>query len=165
MGLLNSYSPANLVVEEGLVVTYSRRKVSGQWSWVAANLSGTHYYMQEYHRYATKAFKYVGMTYAAAKTCRDAMISYFTRSTKIDAWDDSCVNGQWVSKDGGSMLMTSIALTHDDGCMWSVRVRVNEDDVHYSLEDDVMGYMTVFMSERLRTYGTDGAGDADEKEA
>ena len=165
MGLLDSHSAANLVVEEGLVVTYSRQKISGQWSWVSGNMSGTHYYMNEYRRYATKSFKYVGMTYAAATSCRNAMISRFTRSTKIDAWDDSCTDGAWVSKDGGSILMTSIALTHDDGCMWSVRVRVNENDVHYSKEGEVSSYTSVFSSERSRSYGTDGAGNADEKEA
>jgi hypothetical protein len=61
--------------------------------------------------------------------------------------------------------MTSIALTHDDGCMWSVRVRVNENDVHYSKEGEVLAYASVFSSERSRSYGTDGAGNADEKEA
>jgi hypothetical protein len=165
MGLLTSYSAANLVVEEGLVVTYSRQKISGQWSWTSANMSGTHYYMNEYRRYATKSFKYVGMTYAAAKSCRDAMVKYFARSIKIDAWDDSCADGQWVSKDGGSMLMTTVTLTHDDGCMWSVRVRVNENDVHYSKEGEVSSYTSVFSSERTRSYGGDGNGGGDEKEA
>lgn len=165
MGLLTSHSAANLVVEEGLVVTYSRMKISGQWSWVSANLSGTYYYMNEYRRYATKSFRYVGMTYAAAKTCRDAMIKYFTRSVKVDVWDGSCTQGKWDSKDGGQVIMTSVTLAHDDGCMWSVRVRVNEVDVHYSLEDSVEDCKSVFAAECARAYGTDGAGAADEKEA
>ena len=164
MGLITSYSDANLVIEEGLTVTYSRRLISGSWSWTSANVSGTYSYMQEYHRYATKAFRYVGMTYAAAKTCRDAMIKYFTRDIKIDVWDDSVMGGGWVTKSGGSILAASVSVTHDDACMYSVHVRVNEDDTHYTSQGSSFTPYTQFTNEQMRTYGSDAHGTADEKE-
>ena len=165
MGLITQYSDANLVIEEGLTVTYSRMKIAGSWGWVSANMSGTYYYANEYHRYATKSFRYVGMTYDAAKSCRDAMISYFTRTVKTDVWDDSVTDGQWVTKTLGSLLMAEITLTHDDACMYSVHVRVHEDDVRYSKESDSFTPSTQFTAERFRTYGSDAHGAADETEA
>lgn len=165
MGLITSYSDANLVIEEGLTVTYSRMKIGGQWSWVSANLSGTYYYANEYHRYATKSFRYVGMTYAAAKACRDAMIKYFTRTIKVDVWDDSVMGGQWVTKILGTQLMAEITLTHDDACMYSVHVRVHEDDVRYAKEGDAVSPESMFIYEQSRTYGSDAHGTADETEA
>jgi hypothetical protein len=165
MGLITSYSDANLVLEEGLTVTYSRMKISGSWGWVSANLSGTYYYANEYHRYATKAFRYVGMTYAAAKTCRDKMVDYFTRTVRTDVWDDSVTDGQWLVKTLGSQLMTEITLTHDDACMYSVHVRVHEDDVRYTKEGDAVSPESMFTSEQARTYGSDAHGAADETEA
>jgi hypothetical protein len=164
MGLITSYSDANLVIEEGLTVTYSRRLISGSWSWTSANVTGTYSYMQEYHRYATKSFRYVGMTYAAAKTCRDAMIKYFTRTIKIDVWDDSVMGGGWVTKNGGTILAATVTLTHDDACMYSVHVRVNEDDTHYTSQSAVVTPSLEFATEQQRTYGSDAHGTADEKE-
>ncbi len=165
MGLLQKYGTHNLVIDEGLTVTYSRQKISGSWGWVSANMSGSYSWMNEYHRYATKSFRYVGMTYAAAKACQTAMIAYFERTTKINYWYDGCTDGEWKVEDGGSILMADVRLSHDAGCMWNVSVRVNENDVRYSRADESFAAKTQFVHERSRSYGPDAKGNADEKEA
>ena len=164
MAWVNDYKNAACIVEEGLTVTYSRRKISGSWGWVSLNMSGSWSYMNEYHRYATKSFRYVGMTYDAAKACRDAMIDYFTRKIKIDVWDGSATNGTWVTKDGGELLMADISLTRGDADEWSVHVRVSEDDTRYTLPDQPFTAESQFVFEQSRKYWTDGNGVADETE-
>lgn len=164
MGLLQTYGTHNLVIDEGLTVTYSRQKISGSWGWVSANMSGSYSWMNEYHRYATKSFRYVGMTYAAAKDCQAAMIAYFERTTKISYWYDGCTDGEWKVEDGGRIIMADVRLSHDAGCMWNVCVRVNEDDVRYSLPGISYDAKTLFVHERSRSYGPDAEGNADEKE-
>ncbi len=166
MGLQSSYSDANIVIEEGLTVTYSRSIIQGSWSYTAANVSGTYDTMRELHRYARKSFKYVGMTYAAAKTCRDAMITLFTRTTKTSYWNGTVAGGGWNDDDGGETLTADVSLVHGDGDAWEVHVRVNEDSVRYRLATEAAYSSVVFSHERQTwTYGSDGEGTTAEKEA
>ena len=165
MGLITQYSDANLVIEEGLTVTYSRRRVSGSWGWTAANMSGSYSAMIEHHRYATKSFRYVGMTYDAAKTCRDAMVKLFTRTIRESVWNDSATNGEWTVTTAGSQLCATVTITHDDACMYSVHVRVNEDDSRYRKVGDDLSDVLLFANEQLRTYGSDAHGTAAETES
>ena len=166
MSLCTSHSDANVVIEEALTVTYSSVIVQGSWGYTSANVSGYYSTMREVHRYARKSFRYVGMTHAAAKSCRDAMVSLFTRDFKTSYWQSENMGGGWSDETGGTILMADVALTHDEGDAWSVHVRVNEDDVRFRRIADGAYPTALFAVERTtRHYGTDGEGTAEEKEA
>ena len=165
MSLCTSYSDANVVIEEALTVTYSNTIIQGSWSYTSANVTGTYNTMREVHRYARKSFRYVGMTYAAAKTCRTAMVALFTRSFKTSYWQSDTMGGGWSDDTGGTIVMADVALTHDEGDAWSVHVRVNEDDVRFRLVSNGAYPNVLFATERTtRSYGTDGEGTTAEKE-
>ena len=172
MGLIGengeTYGDRNLVVEEALRVTYSQMIVNGSWGWVSGNMSGSYTQMREFHRYATKSFRYVGMTYEVAKTCRDDMIAKFSRVTFTSVWDANRVDGAWLSQENGYMPMADVSLVHDEGDAWSVHVRVNEDSVRYRHTgynyDSYALYKLFFGDETSWGYGSDGEGTADETE-
>lgn len=166
MSLCTSHSDANVVIEEALTVTYSTVIIQGSWGYTSGNVSGYYNTMREVHRYARKSFRYVGMTYAAAKSCRDAMVTLFTRDFKTSYWLSENMGGGWSDETGGTVLMADVALTHDEGDAWSVHVRVNEDDVRFRRISDGAHPTVLFATERTtRSYGTDGEGTAGEKEA
>ena len=155
---------SNLVVDSGLVVTYSKSLVSGSWSWVSANVEGTYGYMMEYHRRARMSFRYVGMTKAAAESCRDAMISAYTRSFYMSVWDGTTMGGNWSTSSAGSQLMADIAMSHNDDGSYDVVVNVNEDDSRMLKVGDSYNYAVMFASESARDYDgeteTSQEGDA-----
>jgi len=164
MSLRTSHSDDNLVIDEALSVHYTDTVIQGSWSWVYGNMSGTYAQMRECHRYATKSFRYVGMTYAAAKACATAMKSAFKRAFRTSVWDGDCLNGQWLTQNGGNILMADISMTFADGDAYDVNVRVNEDDVRYLKTSDAYNESTLFATEKQRTYGSDAHGTANETE-
>lgn len=165
MSLKTSHSDTNVVVEEALTVTYSQSIIQGRWGYTSANVSGWYSTMRELHRYARKSFRYVGMTYEAAKACRKEMVEKFTRTFKTSYWNADVMGGAWNEDEGGTVPMADVSLVHDDGDAWSVHVRVSEDDVRFRKVQEGYAYAVVFAAERQRGYGTDGEGEADEKEA
>ena len=165
MSLKTSHSDANVVVEEALTVTYSQSVIQGSWGYTSANVSGYYTTMREVHRYARKSFRYVGMTFAAAKACRAAMVAKFARAYKTSYWDADTMGGAWSEDTGGTVPMADVSLVHDEGDAWSVHVRVSEDDVRFRKVQEGYAYAVLFAAERQRGYGTDGEGAADEKEA
>mgnify|MGYP004641513129 CR=1 FL=1 len=165
MSLKTSHSDANVVVEEALTVTYSQSVIQGSWGYTSANVSGYYTTMREIHRYARKSFRYVGMTYAAAKVCRAAMVAKFARDVKTSYWNADTMGGAWSEDTGGTVPMADVSLVHDEGDAWSVHVRVSEDDVRFRKVTEAYAYAVIFAAERQRGYGTDGEGAADEKEA
>lgn len=165
MSLLTSHSDTNVVIEEALTVTYSSSIVQGSWSSTSANVTVWYNTMREVHRYARKSFRYVGMTYAAAKACRDAMVTLFTREFKTSYWNSDTMGGGWNDEEGGTLPMADVSLTHDEGDAWSVHVRVNEDDVRFRRVSEGAYPNVLFAAERQRDYGTNGEGTAAEKEA
>lgn len=66
MGLLQSYGADNRVVFNDKVVTYSKQRIYGNWSYVNLNMTTTYYWVWEYHRYCTKSYAYVGMDLVTA---------------------------------------------------------------------------------------------------
>ena len=66
MSLRTTDRDENIVVEEPLNVSYPTTLISGSWGYGSANVSGSYAWMREYHRYATKRYRYVGKTYKAA---------------------------------------------------------------------------------------------------
>lgn len=152
MSLLTSHSSANRIVDSGLVVTYSKALVSGNWSYTSANVSGWYNYMMEYHRRARMSLRYVGMTEAAAKDCKDAMMSAFTRSFKSSIWDGTTMGGSWSDSSAGEVPMADVAMVHNDDGSYDVVVNVNEDDTRMRKVGESASYATLFSSERSRSY-------------
>ena len=165
MALKTSYSDANIIVEEPLKVTYSTQVISGSWGWTSANVSGSYNRMRENHRYATKRFRYVGMTHAAALVCRDELIEKFTRDFKMSYWNGDAFGGEWLSMTGGTMVMADVSPEENEDGSYDVLVNVNEDDTKYT-KVEVPFYPAIsFATERLRAYGSDGHGTEDEVES
>ena len=165
MALKTSYSDENIIVEEPLKVTYSTQIISGSWGWTSANMSGSYTRMRENHRYATKRFRYVGMTHAAALTCRDELIEKFTRNFNMSIWNGDVTDGEWVSMNGGAMVMADGSPEENEDGSYDVIVNVNEDDTKYSRVETPFYPAIAFATERLRTYGSDGHGTEDEVES
>ena len=165
MALKTSYSDKNIIVEEPLKVTYSTQIISGSWGWTSANVSGSYTRMRENHRYATKRFRYVGMTHAAALTCRGELIEKFTRNFNMSIWNGDVTDGEWVSMNGGAMVMADGSPEENEEGSYDVIVNVNEDDTKYSIVETPFYPAISFSTERLRTYGSDGHGTEDEVES
>ena len=118
-------------IDTGLNVTYSRRIIFGTWSWTnGLNETGVYYSMMEYHRYASKRYRYVGMTTAAKNACLLAMNTMYERTCWTNYWQS---NGSWgpVEVCGSVPLARVSPIENDDGS-WDVEIDVNEDDVRYS---------------------------------
>jgi len=164
MSLKTSYSDDNIIVEQSLSVSYSTAVVQGSWGWTSGNVSGTHTQMLECHRYANKSFRYVGMTFAAAKICETDMKTLFNRAFKTSNWNGDSFGGSWQVINSGSKIMASIQPTHDSDDAYDVVISVNEDDVRFIKTSDVFNPATLFAAERQRTYGSDGHGAASETE-
>lgn len=165
MALKTSYSDANIIVEEPLKVTYSTQVISGSWGWTSLNVSGSYTRMRESHRYATKRFRYVGMTHSAAIECRNDLILYFTRNFKMSIWNSDAMGGAWYEMDGGTMCMADVSLEENEDGSYDVLVNVNEDDTRYSRVETPFYPNVAFAYERLRMYGSDGHGIEDEVES
>ena len=165
MALKTDYSDANIIVEEPLKVTYSTQIISGSWGWTSANVRGSYNRMRENHRYATKRFRYVGMTHAAALTCRNALIAKFTRDFMTSIWNGDAMGGEWLTMTGGTMVMADVTPEENEDGSYDVLVNVNEDDTKYTKVEFPFYPNVAFATERLRTYGSDGHGTEDEVES
>ena len=164
MSLKTLYSDENLVVEEPLKVTYSTQVISGSWGYTSGNVSGYYTRMRENHRYATKRFRYVGMTFDAALACRDAMITKFTRTFQMSIWNGDVMSGRWDRMTGGTMCLADVSPNENEDGSYDVLVNVNEDDVVYSMVETQFSPASAFATERLRTYGSNAHGNANETE-
>lgn len=152
MALLTSYSAENLVIDSGLVVAYSKSLVSGGWSWTSGSVSGSYDYMWEMHRRARQSFRYVGMTYDAAQSCKAAMVSKYTRSFSVSQWNGSVMNGSWTQVNGGTQPMADIAVNHNEDGSYDVVGNVNEDDMCMGMTASDLDIAVKFITERSRNY-------------
>lgn len=155
MGLLTSWSSLNRVISQDKTVRYSRRKVYGEWSYLSAvSVITTLDHAYEYHRICTKQYRYVGMDRATAGACAAAMISKYTRSTKESQWNGSGVAaGTFTDESAGVIPMADVAIIHEEGCMYSVQVSVNEDDT--KMRVGALTPSSLFADEDGRDYDTE----------
>lgn len=149
MGLLNSYGTGNKVIINDKTVTYSMKRVTGNWEWLkSAFVTVTYDWMWEYHRYCQKTYMYVGMDLATANDCAAAMIQKYTRAFNVSAWNSN--TGQFEVVPGGSMPMAEITVQQRAGCMYDVMINVREDDVR--LKKTAETPSTLFTAENQRDY-------------
>ena len=160
MGLLTSWGAANRVIDQDLVKTYSRQLVYQDYTYVygIAELITIHS-VWEYHRRATKSYRYVGMDRDTANACAAAMVAKYTRATKISDWNATGEHaGTFSDVDGGDIPMAEVAVVHVAGCMYEVHVTVNEDDTK-TRTNIVANLETLFATENSRDYDTDDDED------
>lgn len=159
MSLFSSYGDNNRVIDSPLCVTYTKNRVSGNYvgeTTTASGITATYTEVMEYHRRATKCYRYIAMDYGTATICRDEMIAKYSRDFKMSTWDattsDSLGLGTFVDSDAGNMLMAEVAMARNEDGSWDVVINVNEDDVRLRK----IGYATsnpfLFASERSRGY-------------
>lgn len=136
MSLFATHCAANFVVTSEEVQTFSKRYVQGTWSWVYLQTSGTYSMMCEYHRVTKWSAKFVGMTLAAAKACRDALVGTsssagsLSRSVPQQYWNGEVTQGAWVRVDG-TAVTADVSVSSAGGDAWDVVVSVSDDDVRY----------------------------------
>lgn len=148
MGLLSTATAANRITERALTVTYSKPRITGNWSWVDANIPYWRTQAYEYHRYASCAYRYVGMSYAAAKAAADAIRDAYVRAFKVSEWQN---NGRFAPLDMGTKLQGFVEVVRDRGHLYDVVVRINEDDVRLSLDPNE-SFAVLFAAEDARKY-------------
>ena len=157
MGLFTTYGEANRVIDQDLVKTYSRQRVYQDYTYVygVAELITIHS-VWEYHRRATKSYRYVGMDRDTANACAAAMVTKYTRTTKVSDWNATGEHaGTFSDIDGGTIPMAEVAVVHVAGCMYEVHVTVNEDDA--KLRTNVVSDVaSLFSVENSRDYDTAG---------
>lgn len=158
-GFFGNHTTANKIVENDLLVTYSRKAIAGNWRGTTVVVSGAaDIYTQamEYHRRATQRFRYVNMTQEAAKTCAKAMVESFTRNIKGSLWNattaDAIGLGTFKDESAGEILMADIVSKSNDDGSWDVLVNVNEDDVRLRKVGQSTTVTILFASERIREY-------------
>ena len=134
MGLLTSYSSANLVVDTQLTVAYAKRRIFGEWVYAnSAITNATSVDAVCFTRTATASFRYIGMDEATARACAADMLRDYTRSTVASrfesGWDEhGTLTDRWVDQTANTVLMADVACVHTAGSMWEVVVNVREYD-------------------------------------
>lgn len=134
MALRTSATATNCVVDQALSVTYAKMRIAGSWSYPGAPGSTiTFNHAWEYTRRATLTKRFVGMTKAAAEAAAASFRTSYTRDIKVSVYDGDTIDTTGVAErfsdeDAGTILMTDIAVVHDEGDAYTVVVQVNEVD-------------------------------------
>lgn len=156
MALRTTATSVNCVVDQSLSVTYAKMRVSGSWSYPGAPGSTiTFDHAWEYSRRATLAKRFVGMTKAAAEAAAASFRTSYTRDVKVSIYDGETVDvtgtaERFSDENGGTILMTDIAVVHDEGDAYTVVVQVNEVDV--KMRRRSVSATSLFTVENNRSY-------------
>lgn len=149
MSLLSGYSTLNKHTKVGLDVRYRHEIVDGG---------------HLYTRYATKAYGYLGMTYAAAKECAAVKSAQYMRthrrqSIKEETSSDSSTTSTTYSVDDKSVTerLCSISTTHGNGDAWDVEISVSETETVATLEE-ASDVEALFSAENAWEYDEDDEG-------
>ena len=156
MALRTSATATNCAVDQALSVTYSKMRIPGSWSYPGSPSSTiTFDHAWEYSRRATLAKRFVGMTKAAAEAAAASFRTSYTRDVKVSVYDGETADitgiaERFSDEDGGSILMTDIAVVHDEGDAYTVVVQVNEVDV--KMRRKSVSATSLFTVENNRSY-------------
>ena len=156
MALRTTATATNCVVDQALSVTYAKMRIPGSWSYPGAPGSTiTFDHAWEYTRRATLAKRFVGMTKAAAEAAAASFRNSYTRDVKVSVYDGETVDitgtaERFSDENGGTILMTDIAVVHDEGDAYTVVVQVSETDLKMRRKSYTAS--TLFTTENDRTY-------------
>ena len=148
VALLTTYGAGNKIVDSGLAVTYSRKRVYGEWSYASGTSIITIKSAWVYTRCASKSYRYVGMTKTAAESCATALREKFQRNTMISEW--SSEDQDFKDVEGGEMPMAEISVNYVDGQMYEVAVVVSETDER--MRKGAADVSVLFATENTRDY-------------
>lgn len=128
--MLHYWSDENKVTTQALQVRYTTKytgKVNG------VRLDSMAY---EYHKIATKSYKYVGMDERTAIACAREKLNKYTKERFFWYYE----GGQLKFYRKKEQVAT-VTPVYVDGCTWQVEIQVNEDQVYYSFQwfDDPSG--------------------------
>lgn len=152
MGLLSTATAANRKTERLLTVTYSRSAVKGKWAWVSGNVTSWRDVAYEVHRYASCAYRYVGMDYASALAAAKTIRASYTRAFKGSEWHGSgTYAGTFRDLDMGKRCQASVEVVRTAGHLYDVVVDVSEDDMRMSLQPSG-ATAALFAAENKRQY-------------
>lgn len=107
-----SWSDANKITTKALQIQYVGTFHKRYW--------GEPVY--EFHRIATKEYKYIGMTEAAAKKCQEDKLAQYTRT--FIQWNNENGNVRWVRN---FICVANVTMDSDGDGLWTVSISVNED--------------------------------------
>lgn len=138
MALLTSFSAANKIILSGKTRRITCGAPSAPTVSATKDEDGTFsvstdvWYEMICH--STASFAYVGMDYATAKACRDAMIAKFTRSKSVWEYKTTVSDGTakigWVrASTGATVQEAEVNLTPTGGHMYEVSVQVDCEDI------------------------------------
>lgn len=162
MGLLAALTGANMIVESALQVRYSgtcnRQAFSFEDDGEAASYERN---IWEFHRYATGAWKWVGLSKEAALNGQKIKVAQYTRRKRVSTIVRQ--NGAPVMDRVNTIECTAnIVARQTSGSMWELSLSVNEDDVAYTFSppqdpSGLFGYENARYYEES-SYVVDGGG-------
>ena len=156
MALLTTATATNCVIDQALSIVYSKMRIPGSWSYPGAPGSTiTFDHAWEYSRRATLAKRFVGMTKSAAEAAAAKFRTDYTRDIKASIYDGDTVDTTGIAErfsdeSAGTILMTDIAVVHDEGDAYSILVQVSEVDVKMRRKSYTAS--SLFTTENNRSY-------------
>lgn len=145
---------------EALTVTYSKKLVNRSYSYTSSfgnagsigTITKTINFVYEYHRYATRSYKYVGMSEEMAKNKLKSLIDTYNRQYWASWWNSSGANvGKFTDFVLGKKLQANIYAQRTKGCLYEVIVNINEDDTKFDV-DGKTAPENLFKEENKRSY-------------
>ena len=150
MGLGTTPISDRLLIERPITWSVSVNPVQGQWSSVSLNVTTTYYLVNEIHLYATGAYRYVGCSYAEARSVADALASKLVFPTKYSYWTGTA--DLFMDAALGETLQADIQIVKQSGHLYDVVVTVNADDVRRRIPAGGDVYQSLFVTERNRDW-------------
>ena len=154
MGLLTTYDNSiNKETSQALMITYT----------VTQSTEYAGYWIVT--RMATKYYRYIGMTYAAAKFCAEEKVKQYTRDYARVISQPDTGSGKPDTGSGQNIptvvytkeCKSSIAAQKTSGNMWETVIQVNEYDEKFS-STLVTNPQTLFDVENEREYDEESTG-------
>lgn len=163
MALLTTATATNRIIDQSLSVTYSKVRVTGSWSYTSGTSVITVNSAWEYTRRATMSLHYVGMTKAAADLAAAQFRENYERTIYSSYWKASAASLEhFDDESAGKLLMTDIAVVHDEGEAYSVVIQVSETDSRIRQGNHTAS--TLFGAENNRDYVFDYPAEEEEEQ-
>lgn len=141
--MFTTASAENRIVNEVLDITYEKTR---------KNLDGTAYWLLT--RRATKSYEFVDMRYFSAMAEAKRLVAKYTRT-----YDSVLVEGNTLRIDQLINLTSEIFVERDSPISYKIRVKVNEVDERFSLDQEVEDIAAKFADLAGRDYDETASGE------